>query len=590
MNSKITFNSVEFRNYKAFKNYTIKFQHMNILVGPNNSGKSTVLSAFRALGVGLRQAFFKKPTIIKGPNDADRYGYQLKEEALPMSIENVHTDYIEIDTTVTFKLSNNNLLILYFPKRGGCYLIPDANGKNINSPKQFIKEFPIDLEIVPVLGPIEQNEIIVTEETVRKGLTTHRASRHFRNYWRFFPDGFDEFANMVKKTWPGMEIEAPKRPDIMSSELVMFCYEDRIPRELYWSGFGFQIWCQLLTHISRCKDSTLLIVDEPEVYLHPDVQRQLVGILRYCGPDVILASHSPEIMGEADASEILLINKKVRNAVRIKDIEGVQKALDTIGSIQNITLTQLARNGRILFVEGDYDYKILRRFARQLGLIELAAGNDITAFESEGFTSWERIKSFAWGFKSTIKKSLHIGAIFDRDYKSHEELQKINDELNEHLDFAHIHLRKEMENYLLVPEVLEKALKKAIRDRERRTGEEVTEGETIFHILDRITSSIKYKLQAQYVTRRSEYLKNTKYDGATISEETIEMFEDKWNNIKTRMDIVPGKEVLSNLRSEIQSIYSVNLTDFKIIEEFTPAEVPDDLRELLSRLDKFRTI
>ncbi|MDG0809116.1 hypothetical protein [Cohnella rhizosphaerae] len=119
-----------------------------------------------------------------------------------------------------------------------------------------------------------------------------------------------------------------------------------------------------------------------------------------------------------------------------------KKALDTVGSIQNITLTQLARNGRILFVEGDYDYKILRRFARQLGLIELASGNDITAFESGGFSSWEKIKSFAWGFKSTINKSLHIGAVFDRDYRSDEELRKINEELNEHLDFAHIHLKK----------------------------------------------------------------------------------------------------------------------------------------------------
>ncbi|WP_420871947.1 AAA family ATPase [Cohnella rhizosphaerae] len=215
----------------------------------------------------------------------------------------------------------------FFLEAEAVFLIIDANGKQITSPKQFIKEFPIDLEIVPVLGPIEQNESIVTEETVRKGLTSHRASRHFRNYWRYYPNGFDEFAELVKKTWPGMEIEAPKWPNLMRPELVMFCYEERIPRELYWSGFGFQIWCQLLTHISRCKDATLLIVDEPEVYLHPDVQRQLVGILRYCGPDIILASHSPEIMGEADASEILLINKKLRSAERIKDIEGVQKSI-----------------------------------------------------------------------------------------------------------------------------------------------------------------------------------------------------------------------------------------------------------------------
>ncbi|MDG0809115.1 hypothetical protein [Cohnella rhizosphaerae] len=147
-----------------------------------------------------------------------------------------------------------------------------------------------------------------------------------------------------------------------------------------------------------------------------------------------------------------------------------------------------------------------------------------------------------------------------------------------------------MENYLLAPEILEKALRKALRERERRTGEEIPEGESVFHILDRVTSSLKYKIQAQYVTRRSEYLNNTKYDGATISEETIELFEEKWKELGSRMNIVPGKDVLSSLRSEIQKIYSVNLTDFKIIEEFTPTDIPEDLRGLLFRLDKFRTI
>ena len=78
----------------------------------------------------------------------------------------------------------------------------------------------------------------------------------------------------------------------------MFCLEDRMTRELYWAGFGFQIWCQLLTHVSRAKDATLLIVDEPEVYLHPDVQRQLLGILRDTGPDIVFATHSTDRGGQ----------------------------------------------------------------------------------------------------------------------------------------------------------------------------------------------------------------------------------------------------------------------------------------------------
>jgi predicted ATP-dependent endonuclease of OLD family len=138
-------------------------------------------------------------------------------------------------------------------------------------------------------------------------------------------------------------------------------------------------------HISRSHQASLIVVDEPELYLHPDVQRQLLGILRDAGPDVVLATHSTEIMSEADPSEIILIDKTKRSADRLRDVEEVQAALDAIGSVQNITLTRLAKNRRLLLVEGDSDFRLVRRFARKLGFTELAAGTDLTSLESGGF-------------------------------------------------------------------------------------------------------------------------------------------------------------------------------------------------------------
>jgi len=140
------------------------------------------------------------------------------------------------------------------------------------------------------------------------------------------------------------------------------------------AGFGFQIWCQLLTHLSRSNEASIIIIDEPEIYLHPDVQRQLLSILRSLDADVLLATHSVEIMGEADPSEILLVNKGSRSAKRLKDVEVVQVALESLGSTQNVTLTHLARTKKILFVEGMSDYKSVRRFAKNLGFNDLALG------------------------------------------------------------------------------------------------------------------------------------------------------------------------------------------------------------------------
>ncbi|MFL6207294.1 MAG: ATP-dependent nuclease [Pyrinomonadaceae bacterium] len=589
MFSPATITSVEFRNFKALEHFSIKLQHMNVLVGPNNCGKSTVIGAFRALVAGLRRARVRSPEHVLGPGGNTHFGYNVSIEALPISIENVHTDYAETDTSVTFRLSNGNKLRLYFPADGGCVLIAENEGKLIRTPRAFREAYPITIGITPVLGPVEHNEILLTEETVRRDLATHRASRQFRNFWHYNPEEFEDFAELVKKTWTGMEIRAPELNSQLG-KLSMFCLEKRIPRELYWSGFGFQIWCQLLTHIARSGDEALFIVDEPEVYLHPDVQRQLLGILRDAGPDIILATHSTEIMGEADPAEILLIDKSKRAAERLKDVEGVQAALKLVGSVQNITLTMLARNRRVLFVEGLDDFKILRRFARRLGLTELSIGVDLTPVESGGFSSWERIRALTWGIEKTLGRSLHIGAIFDRDYWCSEEVTKILGELKQHLDFAHIHERKEIENYLLMPEVLERTFRKLLEEKERRTGEKLETSENIDDVLERITERFRARIQAQYIAKRVKFFEHSKLDRAVVTAEAIELFESRWLNLHSRMEIVPGKETLHSLREALQANYGISFTNYRIIEEFRREEIPNDLQNLLRHLDEYRRV
>jgi energy-coupling factor transporter ATP-binding protein EcfA2 len=588
MRTPTTISSVEFKNFKAFSQFSLKLQHMNILVGPNNSGKSTVLSAFRTLAAGLRRARTKNPEWLEGPK-GNCTGYRIAPEALPISMENVHTDYSDADTSVTFRLSNGNKLKLYFPRDGGCCLIPETEGKKIKSIKQFREAYPVSIGVVPVLGPVEHEEPVLNDETVRKDLATHRASRHFRNYWYQYPDGFQEFAALLKRTWPGMEIQAPEKVGPFAEKLSMFCLEKRISRELYWSGFGFQIWCQLLTHITRAREDSIVVVDEPENYLHPDVQRQLLAILRDAGPDILLATHSAEVMGEADPSEILVVDKTKASADRLKNFEGVQSALNIIGSVQNITLTQLARNRRILFVEGLDDFKILRKFAYRLGFTELSSGLDLTPVESGGFSAWEKIPPLAWGIEKALGSSLHLGAIFDRDYHCAEEIGQILETLGKSLELAHIHSRKEIENYLLNPTALERALAKALEEREVRTGAKASLLEPLSTVLERITTPLRNEIQSQYIAKRSQYLSHSPLDLATITSETMEFFDAKWGKIETRVEIVPGKAVLSALRAYVQENYSVGLTDYRIIGGIKREEIPSDLGDLIRRLEAFRT-
>lgn len=583
------FTRVQFSNFKAFPRFSIALRGMNILVGPNNSGKSTILSAFRALETGLRRANARRPDILPGP-DGERFGYELTQSTIPISLENVHTEYVDQDSSVAFTLSNGNQLVLFFPEEGGARLFPRVEGPQVRRPKDFREQFPVSVALVPVLGPIEHKEAVLDPETVRRSLMTHRASSHFRNYWYHFPEGFTDFSDLVHQTWPEMTIEPPERPSVMTDELLMFCTEHRMTRELFWAGFGFQVWCQLLTHLVRASSETILVIDEPEIYLHPEVQRQLLAILRDTGSDVLVATHSTEIMGEADPSEIILVNKTKRSGDRLRDVEGVQQALDMVGSVQNITLTQLARSQKLLFVEGSWDWGVLRRFARRVGLRDLAAGKDVTAIESGGFTSWDRIKALAWGFDSLLDSGMSVGAVFDSDFWCTEELEALKTELEEHLDFAHFLARKELENYLLEPAVLEKALQTALREQERRSGKRRNLSSSIAEVLATVTTPQKASLQGQYVTRRVEYLEpRSRRDRSTIATETIERFESLWSDITLRMQVVKGKDTLRALRAEVQQECGVTLTDIRIIDAFEADEIPRELLDLLRRIDRFRS-
>lgn len=584
----VTITSVRFKNYKSLSAFSLRLGKTSILVGPNNCGKSTIIGAFRALSIAIRRARARKPEQINNQTSMRRLGYRLAEESLPISLENVHTDYEESETKIEFRLSNGNTLELNFWDKSAYLFATFKDGSTPRTAAKFRAGFPIEVIVVPVLGPVEHRESLVKIETVRAGLSTHRASRHFRNYWHHYSDQFEQFAELVASTWPGMAVERPSR-NITSegAELTMFCLENRIPRELYWAGFGFQIWCQLLTHAVRAVDCALFVVDEPEIYLHPDLQRQLLSTLRSLDPAILLATHSSEIMADAEPAEIMLVDKTQRSAKRLSDVEGVQQALDTIGSIQNITLTGLARNRKVLFVEGEKDFRLIRRFARRHGLMDLASGLEFTVLESGGFSSWRRIIDLSVNIGRTLGAALKIGAIYDSDFFPREQLDEVKTSLDASVTFGHIHERKEIENYLLVPSVLQRVVERTLSARAARRNE-TAPTVCVSRMLLEITDSLKTEVLGQLVGKRIDYLRKTKIDTATAAIDAGNFLESRWTTLDVRLSLVSGKTVLKKLREELASTCSITVTDAMIIDGMNRAEIPSDLILCLDGLEKFR--
>ena len=198
----------------------------------------------------MRKATSRNPETIRGP-EGSVFGYRVDLKEVSVADENIFYNYDDSEAAkVKFTLSNGNELLLYFPEQGSCYLIPEARSRPVLSTTAFRSQFNCPVKFVPILGPVEHNEKLFGKEAARLALFNYTASRNFRNIWYHYPEKFDEFRAALIQTWPGMDIERPTVTGLGDKPLLhMFCPEERIPREIFWAGFGFQVWCQMLTHL-----------------------------------------------------------------------------------------------------------------------------------------------------------------------------------------------------------------------------------------------------------------------------------------------------------------------------------------------------
>jgi hypothetical protein len=223
-----------------------------------------------------------------------------------------------------------------------------------------------------------------------------------------------------------------------------------------------------------------------------------------------------------------------------------------------------------------------------MNLPELAAGTGLTPLKSEGFSSWERIRSVGWGIERTLGSPLKVAVVYDRDYFCNEEIEEIKKKLGEYITFVHVHQRKEIENYLLQPSVVGRSVDRAVRDRGERTGEKLPKTADVLALLNEASTDLKSKTSSQYAAKRTQFLRSSGKDAATVIQETTERIDRLWDILDERMKIVSGKEVLKKLRDLVRQRYKIGLTDARLVDAHKKEDMPDDLQQLIMGLDDFR--
>lgn len=578
---------VIFSNFKALRDYTIHLKDTNVFVGPNNAGKSTVLDGFKALAGALRYAKSRLPGMVRGLDNQLCKGHIIPLPSIPINLLNIHSDYEDVDSYVKFFLSNGNSLTLLIKKNSQCVLCLGEESCITHNTKDFQNNYPIIIASIPTLGPLEEEEKLTTEKYLKRWGQSRRSHRLLRNIWYFSSDNeFDEFRIKVEETWPGMSISKPEIGE--SADLIMFCQENRMAREVTWAGFGFQVWLQILTHLLAAHSVNTLVVDEPDIYLHPDLQHKLYGLLKETNKQVLLATHSVEMINEAEHDEIVLIDKAHKRAKRITDIDGLQEAIYRIGSAQNIHLAKISKEKKVLFFEGK-DFKLLKRFAKCLGLKDLASDIGITSIPLGGFSERKKVEDAAWTFNQVLRTDIKVAALFDRDYHCDEEISAFLRSTRKIVADCYVLERKEFENYLLDVNAIAKAILERLKTKNEHRQENISDiDKYVRTLLLRKTKTFRTEVIGQIISKRQAFYKKKRsaIDSSTIITEATKWFDEKWGSLDSRIQIVPGKQVLSALNQSLQNRYGISITPTIIVKHISPDSIPNDLKEILNAFNE----
>ena len=333
-------------------------------------------------------------------------------------------------------------------------------------------------------------EHYVTNETVQRNEASRLSNRYFRNTWlRKNEVEFSELCELISNSWQGIDIKPAEMARGDRAFVQMFYTKARIDRELFWSGFGFQVWLQVMTHLMRGRENSVLVIDEPDIYLHPDLQRKLLHLVknRFC--QFFMATHSVEIINKADSGDVASINSNNRTAKRLSSEDDYQALFNYIGSYENIDFSRLARAKRIVFFEGK-DRRLLRKFALKLGAETFANDTDTTILQAGGFSQWRRVKEVAWTFQEVLHLQVAMFAIFDRDYRPTEEIDRFLENMSEEGIQCFVLARKEIENYALTVGSLVSAIRS--RQAERIVPALFLSEDEILDVVDLVSNEFRH--------------------------------------------------------------------------------------------------
>ena len=568
-------------NFKAFERFTMTLGANAFLVGPNNAGKSTLIAAARVAAGMLDHATRRQPTGRREHGHRRVTTHSLRADQYGLVTENLRHQFRSGESAVSLQTDTDLILTGVWPSDDDEFPKPyfylrRSDARNVSQPSN-VRELTGQIGIIPGLYPINQTETVRDETYLRSNFQGNRSSQHARNQLRLIRRGeeFEDFIEFVTSWLPEIEeLSVTTRPgkEPGDREIDVFVRErgDRTPKELFWVGDGMQIFVQILTHLWRLRSADVVILDEPDLYLHADLQRRLVRLLDSTAAQTITATHSSEMLAEASSESVVWVDKTRRRAIRRPKPASLEDLSTQIGSSFNLRLATALRARTVVFVEGD-DMSIIRELAKTIGADHLAGERNCAVIEIKGFSNWVQVEPFKWFVSNFLDGSVEVFVLLDRDYRPDAEVIEVRSTLEAIDIHAHIWKRKELENYLLDPEALARASNST--------------PSYISSQLASITDDMTEDILGQFAEKRHFSSPSGSKDMARTFSDTSRELRPRAEDPDWRLHRYPAKKILNALNKTLQQAGHTTVSTKNLARQLRRPEIPDEMCNWLYEVD-----
>jgi len=329
--------SVHILHFKGVTNLELKgCGPINALFGKNNSGKSSVLHAIDMAGLALSQRNWDLFPLKRSLAD-------LFSDAGPFTITLEYGD----GSMLTVQQQAGALRPTFDPEPtdsqrfGSLLLVPDIGTSLLQSQIRP----PAD-----TMSYVEQRNFSVVS-----GADILYALKHYgqRNQRGLKPGDYEELIQEVRQFFPELDgLEA----DLTDRHISTVTYEEYGKHlDLLYAGAGLKHLLDILVK-ARLAGARVVLIDEPENGLHPELQRRFLAHLERLaetrGFQFFLATHTPVLLSEGQCAALF----GIRNRRGARQAEQVPSdAIHTLWGDLGVRPSDFLQADMVLMVEGQDD-------------------------------------------------------------------------------------------------------------------------------------------------------------------------------------------------------------------------------------------